>query len=73
MVIDGINACLKDAHFGGSEDHPSCHGLVLMLHMKRQLKSTQRLLKMVQSKDGTFVTSVHGVQTFQKLIEVRMH
>ena len=69
-VIDGINAILRDESMGGSQDAGSCHGLVLVLHLKLQMNSTDRLLRMLLDNEGTLVQTVHGIKFLQPLIKV---
>lgn len=69
-VIDGINAILHDESMGGSQDAGSCHGLVLVLHLKLQMNSTERLLHMLLDNEGTLVRTVHGIKSLQPMIEV---
>lgn len=70
QVIDGIDAILSDESMGGSQDAGSCHGLVLVFHLKLQMNSTERLLHMLQDNNGTLVANVHGIKYLQPLIEV---
>ena len=55
---------------GGSSTAVSGHGLVLALHLQRQLKSSSKLIQLLRDDQSTFVRNIHCVKPLQTLIQV---
>ena len=70
QVIDEINRNLNDESFGGNHTKPSCHGLVLAMHLKKQMMSRERLVRILQDDDSTLVKNIAAAKLMQPLIEV---
>ena len=70
QVIDEINRNLNDKSFGGSQTKPSCHGLVLAMHLKQQMMSRERLVRILQDNGSTLVKNIPVAKLMQSLIEV---
>jgi len=61
---------LDEESMGGSNTAVSGHGLVLALHLQRQLKSSSKLIQLLRDDQSTFVRNIHCVKPLQTLIQV---
>ncbi len=68
-LVHGVNSLLDDPLTGGSATAISGHGLVLALHLQRQLHSTDQLLKLLREDDSSLVESIHCMKPLQPLVK----
>ena len=69
-LVTGVNALLDDENTGGSSSDVSGHGLMFALHLQRQLKSTSKLINLLQDDQSTLIKNIHCVKPLQTLIQV---
>ena len=55
---------------GGSSSDVSGHGLMFALHLRRQLKSTSKLIQLLRDDQSTLIKNIHCVKPLQTLIQV---
>jgi len=55
---------------GGSSSGVYGHGLMLALHLQRQLKNTSKLIQLLRDDRSTLVSDIHCVKPLQDLIQV---
>ena len=65
-----MNAFLDDKSTGGSSSDVSGHGLMFALHLQRKLKSTSKLIQLLQDEQSTLIKNIHCVKPLQTLIQV---
>jgi len=69
-LVTGVNSILDEESMGGSSTAVSGHGLVLALHLQRQLKSSSKLIQLLRDDQSTFVRNIHCVKPLQTLSQV---
>jgi len=77
-LIQKVNAVLNNESFGGSSSTVSGHGLVLALHLQRQLKSSRKLIEMFVQEESvsegaptsSSVRTVECTKGLQSLVKV---
>ncbi len=77
-LILKVNPLLNDESFGGSSSTVSGHGLVLALHLQRQLKSSKKLIEMfIEEEDvpegtskSSSVRTIECTRGLQSLVKV---
>lgn len=55
---------------GGGSSDVSGHGLVIALHLQRQLKSNSKLIQLLSDDQSTLVKHIQCVKPLQTLIQV---
>ena len=68
--MSGINTLLNDETTGGSTTSISGHGLVLALHLQRQLNSSRKLIDMLRDSHSTLVRNIDCMKPLQALVQV---
>ena len=69
-MVTEVNSILADESMGGSSTAVSGHGLVLALHLQRQLNSTSKLMQLLRDDHSTLVRNIHCVKPLWTLIQV---
>ena len=70
--MSGVNPVLNDESTGGSDNTVNGHGLVLALHLQRQLNSSSKLTEMLKDTQSTLMRNIHCIKPLQDLIQVSL-